>query len=100
MLYACKVQESSSSSNDIVINVTEIYENFKNIKTKINIDILPCYKILFKKESLINNIAFYILIIIILLHLIFIIIFYSKDLKKIKAIIKRKKIMIIKMKIY
>ena len=88
MLYACKVQESSSSSNDIVINVTEIYENFKNIKTKINIDILPCYKILFKKESLINNIAFYILIIIILLHLIFIIIFYSKDLNKIKAIIK------------
>ena len=85
---SCKVEESSSSSKDIIINITEIYGNFKDIKSRINIDILKCYKVLFTKEGLINNIASYIIIFLIILHVIMMILFYIKDLNKIKKIIE------------
>ena len=85
---SCKVEESSSSSIFMNINKTEIYESFKDIKSKMNIEILRCYKVLFTKDGIIKNIAFYLIITIFLLHLIFIILFYSKDLNKIKKIIE------------
>ena len=85
---SCKVEESSSSSIFMNINKTEIYESFKDIKSKMNIEIVKCYKVLFTKDGIIKNIAFYLIIIIFLLHLIFIIIFYNKDSNKIKNIIK------------
>ena len=75
---SCKVEESSSSSIFMNINKTEIHESFKDIKSKMNIEIVKCYKVLFTKDGIIKNIAFYLIIIIFLLHLAFIIIFYNK----------------------
>ena len=81
---SCKVEESSSSSINMVINITEIYQSFKDIKNMINIEIVKCYKILFTKKGIIKNIAFYLIILLLFLHFIFIIIFYCKDSDKIK----------------
>ena len=85
---SCNVKGSFSSSDDFIINPKELFNNFKDIKSKANIDFIFCYKILFSKEGIINNIGFYILISVIIFHVIIIIIFYIKDLDKIKDIIE------------
>ena len=65
---------------DININKTKLYENFINIKNIANFHILKCFNRLFSSRNIIKNINSYILILILLLHLIFIVIFYNKDL--------------------
>ena len=84
----CNVMESSSSSADMIINGTQLYEIFKDVKNIVNINILICYKVLFTKEGIIHNIGFFIVTAIIILHLISMTIFYIKDLNKIKKTIK------------
>ena len=84
---SCYVEELSSSLY-MTINITKLYESFKDVKNTINIKILKCYKVLFTKEGLIYNIAFYIIIIIISFHFICIVLFYIKGLKKVKKMIE------------
>ena len=52
---------------------------------------LKCYKTVFDSKNIINNIGFYIFIIFILLDVIFVILFYSKDYKKLISEIKKMK---------
>ena len=85
---SCNVKGSFSSPDDFIINSKELLNNFKDIKSKANIDFIFCYKILFSKEGIIYNIGFYILISVIIFHVIIIIIFYIKGLDKIKDIIE------------
>ena len=85
---SCNVKGSFSSPDDFIINPKELFNNFKDIKSKANIDFIFCYKILFSKEGIIYNIGFYILISVIIFHVIIIIIFYIKGLDKIKDIIE------------
>ena len=83
---SCKGKEFKSSINsiaDIKIDKKKLIENFIDVNNIINIQIIKCYKILFTKESLINNIAFYFIIPIILLHIISIFIFYKFQRKEI-----------------
>ena len=54
----------------------KLFENFIDINNIVNIQIMKCYKILFSKEGIINNIAFYLIIPIILFHIISIFVFY------------------------
>ena len=49
-----------------------------------NLNFLVCYKKLFRKEGILNNIEFYILLTIILIQFVCIIIFYIKQYKKIQ----------------
>jgi len=72
----CKVKESSSYYNDMKINVTKIFENFIDIKNKINLKIMKCYKVLFSKKGIISNMASYLIISIIIFHIVVIILFY------------------------
>ena len=85
---SCNVKEASFSFKDIYINKTKLYNNFLDIKSIANIDFLFCYKILFTKDGLLKNIGSYILLSLILLHIIFIFVFYKKDLPKLKIKIK------------
>ena len=78
---SCKVKESSEYFDDMKINITKMYENFIDIKHIINIQIMKCYKILFTKEGLIQNIASYLIISIIIFHLIVFILFYTTKKK-------------------
>jgi hypothetical protein len=52
-------------NKDILINTDKLLKDFKNIKNIININVIKCYKVLFTKEGLINNIGSYILLSII-----------------------------------
>jgi len=99
---SCNVKQSSFSIADMNINKERLLENFKDIKNIVNFNILVCYKKLFNKDGIINNIGCYIMSGIIFVHLITIIVFYAKGFfllkKKINKIIigKNKYQMIIK----
>ena len=59
---SCEVKLSSLSFDNIKIDKEKLKDNFLNIKNIANIQILPCYKILFSKKGIIKNIGNYILI--------------------------------------
>ena len=88
---SCSVKESSSSFADMKIDKTKLLKNFKDIKNIINYQFLICYKKLFRKDGIMNNIGCYILLTIILFHIISIFVFYLNDFsilkKKINGII-------------
>jgi len=86
---SCKVQESSSTFNDMKINKDKLYKNFIDINNIANVKILGCYTKLFIKDGLIKNIGNYFMLIIILFHFFSIIIFFVKQYKKLKEKIIR-----------
>ena len=65
-----------------------ILNNFKDIQNLINFDFLVCYKKLFKKKGITENIGSYIILVIIFFHLITIFIFYLKQFSILKKEIK------------
>ena len=73
---SCKVKKAKASIKDMKINKTKLYENFIDIENMINIKILICNEILFSKNGVIYNIAFYFIIPVIIFHIIVIILFY------------------------
>ena len=81
---SCKVKESSLSFADMNIDTDQFFKNLKNIKQLVNIDILYCYKVLFKIKEILNNIGCFIMTGIILFNIICIFIFYSNQLNTIK----------------
>ena len=90
----CITKESNLNFADMAINKTKLFENLKDIRNLMNLNILFCYKrlisslISFNINIIYNNIGCVIIIIIILFHIIGIFIFYFNQLKKIKKIIK------------
>ena len=66
------------------INKEKFFENFINIKNIANFNFLVCYKKLFNKEGILNNIGCYIILVIIFFHLIVIFIFNIKFFPLIK----------------
>ena len=85
---SCKVKESSQSFADMNINKAKLFENFINIQNIINFHFLVCYKKLFTKEGISNNIGCYILLAIILFHIITIFLCKTKVFPFIKKKIK------------
>ena len=86
---SCDVKKSSSSFSDMKINKAKIVlENFRNIKNFANFNFLVCYKKLFNKEGIINNIGSYILIYIIIFKIITMLIFFMNQFSSIKIKIK------------
>ena len=84
---SCNVKETPSSIADMNINKTKILDNFINIKNIVNFNFLVCYKNLFCKMGIINNIGSYLIFGIILFHLITLFIFYINQFH----ILKKKK---------
>ena len=91
---SCEVKECSESFADMNINKTKLLENFINIKKIVNFTFLKCYKKLFNKLGILNNIGCYIILAIIIFHIISIFILsgiqFSSLKKKIKKIISLK----------
>ena len=91
----CKVKSTFTSYLDFSFDKDKLLDNIINIKNKINIYVVKCYKLLFSKEGLIKNIGSYILLIIIILNIPLGIIFLFKEYKllhlKIDNIIKSNK---------
>ena len=90
---SCSIKKSSISISDMNIKKAKLFQNFKDIKNIVNLNFLVCYKKLFRKDAIINNIGCYIIFSIILFHIISICVLYAHDLnlikKKIKEIINR-----------
>ena len=93
---SCEIKDCDESFADMSINKNKLLDNFKNIKNFMNFKFLICYKKLFNKEGILNNIGFYIIFLIILFHIITILIFsikkFSSLKKKIKDIAYKKKL--------
>ena len=86
---SCNVKESSEFFAGMSIDrVKLILNNFKDIQNLINFDFLVCYKKLFKKKGITENIGSYIILVIIFFHLITIFIFYLKQFSILKKEIK------------
>ena len=86
----CLAKESNSSFADMIINKAKLFDNLKDIRNLMNLNILICYKkLLLSFSSIRNNVGCLIIICIISLHIIGIFIFYFSQLKKIKKMIKR-----------
>ena len=82
----CYAKESNSSFADLIINKTKLFENLKDIKNFVNLNILLCYDELILFISIIRiiyNISSLIIICIIIFHIISIIFFYISQLNKI-----------------
>ena len=79
----CNIQETHFSFSDMKINKTKLKENFINIKNIANINLLKCYKILFTIQGLLYNMGSYIILPIIIINIICIIIYITKESKKI-----------------
>ena len=77
----CKVKSTFTSYLDFSFDKDKLLDNIINIKNKINIYVVKCYKLLFSKEGLIKNIGSYILLIIIILNIPLGIIFLFKEYK-------------------
>ena len=76
---SCKVKEAKTSLADMKINKTKLYEKFVDINNIANIKLMNCYKVLFNKEGIIDNISFFIVIPNLIFHVVSMIIFYTKE---------------------
>ena len=92
----CKVKEEERLFENIQIDKTKLINNFKNISSFLNLDIMKCYNALFCKNGIIYNIGSYIFLFIILFYIISIFIFYKKEYNElyheIKDIISKRKL--------
>ena len=76
---SCKVKTNSTVKvMGIDINKDKLYESFTNIKNIANINVLKCYKLIFKLDAYKNNYANLVLLFIILLFFVCLFIFYFK----------------------
>ena len=73
----CQIQNGLSLSTEI--NKNELLYNFFITKKSTNFDVLKCYKLLFSKRGLIQNIGSYIILVIIFINIILAIIFCLKE---------------------
>ena len=77
---SCKVK-TSLSLDKIELDRKNILKDFIDIKKITNIEIIKCYKIVFKINNLKNNYGFFLIFFIFILYFICICIFYFKSLK-------------------
>ena len=77
VLCECNIKIKFPIISEIEINQNKLLNNFKDIGSTLNINIIKCYSNIFKKEGIINNIGNYVISIII----IFTIIYYVYYLK-------------------
>ena len=77
----CKAKSTFKSILDFSFDKDKLLDNIINIKNKMNIYVVKCYKLLFSKEGLINNIGSYILLTIIFLNIPMVFIFLFKEYK-------------------
>jgi len=83
VLCICDIKNKSPLTLEDIIKKDKLLNNFININSISNLDIMKCYKVLFSKSGLINNIGSYILLFIILIFLVSSILFYLIGYKEI-----------------
>ena len=74
----CQCQPRNNISLFSIENKDELIEYLKNVKSKTNLKVLKCSKILFSKQGLIKNIGSYFIFLIIIFYIILSIYFFLK----------------------
>ena len=85
---SCKVK-TTVSINKIKLDGKNLLKNFIDVKNIMNIEIIKCYKIVFNKKNLMNNLGCFIFAFIFLLYFICLHIFYCKSLGKLIRLIRK-----------
>ena len=75
----CEVKIQLPLISEIIINKDKFINNLVNVKNVLNLNIIKCYKVLFTKEGLINNIGSYTILSILFIYIISIFLFIFKD---------------------
>ena len=92
----CNIKNKFVPFSELEIEKNKLINNFKNIKTIANIDIVKCYKLVFNKQILNGNIGSFIMIFIIIVNIILLFFFIFKGFivlkKKIDVIAEKDKI--------
>ena len=87
----CKIKNEINIIGGVVIDKDKLIENFIDIKSIINLEVMKCYSYLFTKEGILYNIGSYILLCSILINIISIIFFilrgYNSFVKRIYDVI-------------
>ena len=83
----CQIKINIRLISDIINNIE--LNNFVNIKNKTNIEIIKCYKLLFSKDGLKNNIGNYVILSIIICTIICLVSFINKGFKSLLYIIDK-----------
>ena len=84
VLCECFIKLNFPLISKIGYNKDKLINDFMNISSIINLDIIKCYKSLFTKKGLIKNIGNYILISIIIINMILFLLFKIKGFKELK----------------
>ena len=85
----CNAKNNFPLISDIKIDKDKLKNNFIQIKNLVNINIIKCYKKLFTKEGIVNNIGNYILLTVIFIYFIAINLFFMLDFFKLYDLIKK-----------
>ena len=85
----CEIKTTFTLFSNIIIDKNKLLNKFTDIKTSANINVIPCYKILFTKEGLKDNIGSYIILSIIFIYIISLILFLIRGFKIFYNIVKR-----------
>ena len=87
----CKIKNEINIIGDVVIDRDRLINNFIDIKSIINLEVMKCYSYLFTKEGILYNIGSYILLCSIFIYIISIIFFilrgYNSFIKRIYDVI-------------
>ena len=92
---SCKIKNEIESIKKIQLDKASLLKSFIDINNIANIQMLKCYKIVFRKNNIIKNIGCYIYVFFILLNLFSLIYFLIKDFKKLIRNIHKIKLNII-----
>ena len=85
---SCEVKIKLPLISEIKFDKNKLLDNFINIKSFANINIMKCYKKFLSIKGISKNYGCYIIIPIFIMHIICTFLFYLKDFKEIKNIIK------------
>ena len=93
----CEIKIEKSLISEIKQNKEKILKNFLDIKSKINLNTMKCYKLVFSKNGQDFNIGSYILLVFIFTNIVLVILFklkgfelLSKNLDLVKSMLKSK----------
>ena len=81
---SCDIKLSIPLDHNIKFNKNEFFKSFTDVENIFNIDVVKCYKVVFKIKSLIKNYGFFIAGSVFIIYIITLIIFNNISYKKIK----------------
>ena len=86
---SCSIKINVTSFDEIKFDKNKLFKNFVDVKNIGNIDVIKCYREVFRRKNLIKNYGFFIFIFLFLMYFITLILFYTKFYFLLKNEIKK-----------